>query len=67
MTQLENIYIASGNTETCAATVSVQVEDTVNIDVGGKAKVISPKVMLMPQVTVSDAAELEINARSPMP
>ncbi len=63
----ENANISSGQIETCAAVNSVQVEDTLVIDTGGKAKIISPNVFLTPGFQIPAGGQIAIDSRSPMP
>ncbi len=63
----ENVTIPAGQKGTCAASVSVQVESTLDVSSGGKAIVISPNVVIMPGFVLPTGAELDIDSTPPMP
>ena len=53
----ENVGISDGQVGVCAATNSVQVENTVNIFSGGKARDMSPNTVLMPGFVVPSGGD----------
>ena len=63
----ENFTIYSPDTRICAATGSVQVAPTAIIDSGAKAKIISPRIILLPGFGLPAGEGFDIDSRSPMP
>lgn len=57
--------VGAGNTETCAAGDSIDVESTIDIQVTGHLKLISPIIRLKSNFTVNQGAELSITSRDP--